>query len=79
MGKPTVVAHCALALLVVRADDVRLDLDVGLVHAWLLLIARVVVVDHLVLVAIAAEGAVHWGVRWCKVAKWLLLLDDLSL
>lgn len=79
MGKPTVVAHRALALLVVRADDVRLDLDVGLVHAWLLLVARVVVVDHLVGVAIVAVGVVHWGVRRCKITKRLLLLGDLSL
>ena len=79
MGKPTVVAQCALALLVVRADDVRLDLDVGLVHAWLLLVARVVVVviDHLVRVAIGAVGVVHLGVRRCKVAKRLLLLGDI--
>ena len=65
MGKPTVVTHCALALLVVRADDVRLDLDVGLVHAWLLLVARVVVVDHLVrvVVVVVVGDVVHWDVR----------------
>ena len=76
MGKPTVVAQCALALLVVRADDVRLDLDVGLMYAWLLIVARVVivVVDHLVRVAIVGVGVVHLGVRRCKVAKQLLLL-----
>ena len=78
MGKPTVVAHCAQALLVVRADDVRLDLDVGLVHAGLLLVARVVVVDHLVGVAIVGVGVVHRGVRRCEVAQ-RLLLGDLSL
>ena len=48
MGKLTVVAHCARALLVVRADDVWLDLDVGLVRVLLLLVASVVVVNHLV-------------------------------
>ena len=63
--KPTVVAHCAQTLLVICANDVRFDLDVGLVHAGLLLVARVVVVDHLVcvVVVVIVGDVVHWDVR----------------
>ena len=58
MCKLTVGTLCAQAKLIVCAEDVWLDLDVVLVHDWLL-VARVVIIATLAREAKAAVSVVH--------------------